>query len=134
MRHQEETVMAKRKHTPVVTLVLAAATPGILASTTANAATAAGQLPNQVQSISREGDSAAKLEAQQLLMSELAQMSPAEKMGLAGARLPRTNLMILAAKNTAANCSNPCRKTLLLCPHKTTVPGGCPSTVTKKAY
>jgi predicted ribosomally synthesized peptide with nif11-like leader len=31
---------------------------------------------------------------------------------------------------TAANCSNPCPATKLLCPHKTTVPGGCPSTVT----
>ena len=115
--------MAKRKYTPVVTLALAVATPGILASTAANAATA--QLPNQVQSTSREGDSAAKLEAQQLLMNELAQMSPAEKMGLAAARLPRTNLIILAAKNTAASCSSPCQKTKLLCPHKTKVTGGC---------
>lgn len=33
--------------------------------------------------------------------------------------------------NTAANCSSPCPATKLLCPHKTTVPGGCPSTVTQ---
>ncbi len=32
---------------------------------------------------------------------------------------------------TAAACSNPCPATQLLCPHKTTVPAGCPSTVTK---
>jgi len=31
---------------------------------------------------------------------------------------------------TAASCSNPCPATVLLCPHKTTVPAGCPSTVT----
>jgi hypothetical protein len=32
---------------------------------------------------------------------------------------------------TAAACSNPCPATKLLCPHKTTVPAGCPSTVTR---
>jgi hypothetical protein len=31
---------------------------------------------------------------------------------------------------TAASCSDPCPATKLLCPHKTTVPAGCPSTVT----
>jgi hypothetical protein len=31
---------------------------------------------------------------------------------------------------TAASCSDPCAATKLLCPHKTTVPAGCPSTVT----
>jgi hypothetical protein len=32
---------------------------------------------------------------------------------------------------TGAACSDPCPATKLLCPHKTTVPAGCPSTVTK---
>ena len=36
----------------------------------------------------------------------------------------------LARVGTAAACSNPCPATQLLCPHKTTVPAGCPSTVT----
>jgi hypothetical protein len=31
---------------------------------------------------------------------------------------------------TGAACSDPCPATKLLCPHKTTVPAGCPSTVT----
>jgi hypothetical protein len=35
----------------------------------------------------------------------------------------------LYAVSTAASCSNPCPKTQLLCPHATTVPAGCPSTV-----
>jgi len=30
---------------------------------------------------------------------------------------------------TRASCSNPCAGTKVLCPHKTTVPAGCPSTV-----
>jgi hypothetical protein len=30
---------------------------------------------------------------------------------------------------TRAACSNPCPATKLLCPHKTTVPAGCPPTV-----
>lgn len=37
----------------------------------------------------------------------------------------------LVRVGTAAACSNPCPATQLLCPHKTTVPAGCPSTVTK---
>jgi hypothetical protein len=125
--------MAKRKSTQVVTLALATATPGLLASTAASAAVVTDQPPAQIQSVTTERDAAAKAEARQLLMNELTMMSPAQKAALAAERLPRAELIILAAKNTAANCSNPCRKTILLCPHKTTVPGGCPSTVTKKA-
>lgn len=32
---------------------------------------------------------------------------------------------------TGKPCSNPCPKTVLLCPHKTTVPAGCNPTVVK---
>ena len=35
-----------------------------------------------------------------------------------------------AAVGTGASCSDPCPATKLLCPHKTTVPAGCPSKVT----
>ena len=37
-----------------------------------------------------------------------------------------------AKVGTAAACSNPCPATHLLCPHRTTVPAGCPSTVSPK--
>jgi hypothetical protein len=124
--------MAKLKHTRVITLALAAATPSILASALANASPT-DQAPAQYQPLPHESDSAAKAEARKLLMAELALMTPAEKAGLAAERLPRADLMILAAKNTAANCSNPCRKTLLLCPHKTQITGNCPTLPPKKA-
>ena len=126
--------MAQRKHTRVVTLALATATPSILALTPANASPI-DQVPAQYQSqsLNRESDTAARAEAQKLLMAELMLMSPAEKAVLAADRLPRADVIIVAAKNTAANCSNPCRKTLLLCPHKTQVTGGCPTLPPKKA-
>ena len=118
--------MAKLKQTRVIAVALATATPGIVASTTVSASTE----PTAQQVSSFESDTA-KAEALALLKTQLGAMSPAEKGQLAVDRLPRPNLIILAAKNTAANCSNPCPKTKLLCPHKTTVPAGCPSTVTK---
>jgi hypothetical protein len=118
--------MANLKQTRVIAVALATATPGIVASTAANAST---EPPTQ-QVFSFKSD-AAKAEALAVLKAQLGAMSPAEKGQLAVDRLPRPNLIILAAKNTAANCSNPCPKTKLLCPHKTTVPAGCPSTVTK---
>lgn len=122
--------MARRKHTRVVTLALA--TPSILALTPASASSTE-QLPTQNQTLNHDIDSTARAEAQRLLMSELMLMSPAEKAALSAERLPRADVIIVAATNTAANCSNPCRKTLLLCPHKTQVTGGCPTTPPKKA-
>jgi predicted ribosomally synthesized peptide with nif11-like leader len=52
--------------------------------------------------------------------SEEGELSDADLTVVAGGR----------GASTAANCSNPCPATKLLCPHATTVPAGCPSTVT----
>jgi hypothetical protein len=129
---RREAIMAQRKHTRVVTLAIATATPSILTLTPANASPI-DQVPTQYQSLNQESDPAARAEARKWLMAELMAMSPAEKAVLAAERLPRADVIIVAAKNTAANCSNPCRKTLLLCPHKTKVTGGCPTLPPKKA-
>ncbi len=113
--------MQKKRQSRSVALAFAAATPSLLSAAPVSAAS---QIPPTTPAI-------AAADAQARLLSALVSMTPAEKAVLASDRIPQADLIVIAAKNTAANCSNPCPNTKLLCPHKTTVPGHCPSTVTK---
>lgn len=119
--------MRKKRQPRSVAIALAAATPNLLAAAPAAAST---QLPWTPSAVTASA-SAEVSDAQARLLSGLISMTPAQKGALAADRIPKADLIVVAAKNTAANCSNPCPKTKLLCPHKTTVPGHCPSTVTK---
>lgn len=119
--------MGKIRQPRYIAIALAAATPNLLAVAPA----VASAQPPRTASAEIAPAAAEVSEAQARLLSGLISMTPAEKGALASDRIPKADLIVVAAKNTAANCSNPCRKTKLLCPHKTTVPGGCPSTVTK---